>query len=133
MNTVLSVVAGAIERDGRLLLCRRPMCKARGGQWECPGGKIEPGESPQQALSRELREELGVEIRAGERIACVDYSYPELSIRLALLSAVIERGEPKLLEHTQFRWVAPAEALKLDLCPADRILAEELLEKRHDV
>ena len=133
MNKALSVAAGAVEGDGKLLLCRRPMHKARGGQWEFPGGKIEAGESPQQALERELREELGIEIRAGKALAEITHIYPDISIRLTLLSARIVAGEPQLLEHTQLRWVSPREAGALDLCPADRTLLNQIMEERHDV
>ncbi len=125
---VLPVVAGAVERGGKLLLCRRPLHKDRGGQWEFPGGKLEAGESAQAALERELQEELGIGIRAGEALACIDYAYPELTIRLTLLRAQITSGEPQLLEHTELRWVTPAQALTLDLCPADRGLLQQLLE-----
>ena len=130
---VLQVVAGAIDCNGRLLLCRRPMSKARGGQWEFPGGKIETGESSQQALERELREELGIQIRAGKSVACVDYAYPEMTIRLNLLSAEIVFGEPQLLEHMELKWATPEEAITLNLCPADRELLNKLMEDRHDV
>ena len=129
----MPVVAGAVARDGRFLLCRRPMHKSRGGQWEFPGGKIEAGESPGEALERELSEELGVKIRAGKTLACVEHRYPELMIRLILLAAALEQGEPRLLEHTKFIWATPEEALTMDLCPADRTLAEKLMENRHDV
>ena len=125
----LPVAAGAVERGGKFLLCRRPMHKARGGRWEFPGGKLEAGESPQEALTRELREELGMEILAGEALAFVDYAYPELTVRLFLVRARIIEGEPRLLEHTALCWASAAEALELDLCPADRLLAEALLEK----
>lgn len=128
MSAPIPVVAGAVEREGRWLLCRRPLHKARGGQWEFPGGKLEAGESAQQALERELREELGIEIRAGEALANVEYAYPELTIRLTLLYAQIVSGEPQLLEHMEFRWTTPAQALALDLCPADRRLLNQITE-----
>ncbi len=133
MSTIVPVVAGAVARDKRFLLCRRPVHKARGGQWEFPGGKIEAGESPGEALERELSEELGVKIRAGKTLACVEHRYPELTIRLILLTATLEQGEPRLLEHTEFIWATPEEALTMDLCPADRTLAEKLMENSHDI
>ncbi len=128
----MPVVAGAIERDGAYLLCRRPEHKARGGCWEFPGGKLEAGESVAAALVRELREELGIEIRAGESLACVEHAYPDLCICLTLLHAEIVCGEPQLLEHTELRWVKPAQALELELCPADRALIT-LLEKQNGI
>ena len=131
MSAPVPVVAGAIMRGDRLLLCRRPAHKARGGQWEFPGGKIEAGESAQAALKRELREELGIEIRAGEPLACIDYRYPELTIRLTLLQASIVSGIPQLLEHTEFRWKTPEAAAEMDLCPADRCLLDQIREDRN--
>ena len=127
------MAAGAVERGGKYLLCRRPMHKARGGRWEFPGGKLEAGENPQEALTRELREELGMEILAGETVTFVDYDYPELTVRLFLVRAKILEGEPRLLEHTELLWAGPAEALELDLCPADRLLAQALREDDHAV
>ena len=133
MSSILSVVAGAVSMDGKYLLCRRPSYKARGGLWEFPGGKLEAGESEQQALERELCEELGIEVRAGKALAAVDYAYPDLRIRLTILSAHIITGEPKLLEHDEFRWMTPVEALSLDLCPADRCLLEKIMEGQNDI
>lgn len=122
----LEVVAGCLVKDDRFLLCRRPMHKARGGQWEFPGGKVEPGETKQQAIERELREELNIKVRALEEAAQVEHSYPELSIHLTLLKTELVKGEPELLEHSELKWVNFEEAETLDLCPADRYLLKQL-------
>lgn len=127
------VAAGAIEREGKLLLCRRPMHKARGGLWEFPGGKLEPGETSAQALERELREELGIEVRAGRTLARTVHAYPEITVSLELLSAQIVSGNPRLLEHTELRWAAKEEAARIALCPADKTLLSQLTEVEHDV
>ena len=129
MEAVIDVAAGFVQRDGRFLLCCRPLHKSRGGQWEFPGGKLEPGESYAQALERELMEELCITVRAGEEFAQTVYTYPELTVRLRLLAAVIERGEPRLNEHTALRWVTKEQALTMDLCPADRILLCQLEDR----
>ena len=130
---MIQVTAAVIRNGEKVMICKRPQGKRFGGQWEFPGGKIEAGESPQQALERELREELGTEIRAGKALAEITHVYPDISIRLTLLSARIVAGEPQLLEHTQLRWVSPREAGALDLCPADRTLLNQIMEEEHDV
>lgn len=123
---MLEVVA-ALVRDGeRFLICRRPENKARGGQWEFAGGKVEPGESRQQAIIREFREELDVELEAGEVLADVEYRYPEIAVHLFLLEAKIASGKLKKLEHSETAWVTAREAAEYDLCPADRILLEKI-------
>ena len=122
----LEVVAAYLVQNGRFLLCRRPMHKARGGQWEFPGGKVEPGETKQQAIERELREELNIEVRALEEAAQVEHSYPELSIHLTLLKTELVKGTPQLLEHSELKWVTIDEADQLDVCPADRYLLKQL-------
>lgn len=122
----LEVVAACLVKGERFLLCRRPMHKARGGQWEFPGGKVEPGETKQQAIVRELREELNIEVRALEEAAQVEHCYPDLSIHLTLLRTELINGTPELLEHSALKWVTFEEAEKLDLCPADHYLVKQL-------
>lgn len=123
---MIEVVAALLWRGERFLLCRRPFTKARGGQWEFPGGKVEAGESGAQAIVRELREELNITVTAGEECAAVVYAYPELTVSLHLIEAALTGAQPELLEHLEARWVSLTEARALDLCPADRILLEEL-------
>lgn len=122
----LEVVAACLVKEDRFLLCRRPMHKARGGQWEFPGGKVESGETNQQAIERELREELGIQVLAKEELAGVEHDYPELSIRLTLIKTTLTEGKPRLLEHSELAWVTAGEAGALDLCPADRALLKQL-------
>jgi 8-oxo-dGTP diphosphatase len=120
------VVAAFITGDdGRFLICRRPEGKARAHFWEFPGGKVEAGETKREALERECLEELGIRIEAGREIAEAVHEYPELTIRLTLISAKITAGEPSLLEHEELKWIAPGEAADHSFCPADT----ELLEK----
>lgn len=126
----LEVVAALLRDGGRFLLCRRPPQKARGGRWEFPGGKIEPGESGPQALVRECREELGVEIAVERAAAEVLYAYPDVTVRLTLYAARVTAGTPRRLEHSAFAWVTAKEGAGYDLCPADRLLLEAL-EKGH--
>ena len=121
-------VVGAIIRDGdRYLVGQRAANKAQGGLWEFMGGKIEPGETPEQALARECREELALEIENEHIIDSVVHEYPEKTIRLTLISCSPKSGSiPKALEHQQIRWVTRSEMDALDFAPADR----ELIRKQ---
>ena len=121
-------VVGAIIKDGdRYLVGQRPANKAQGGMWEFMGGKIEPGETPEQALARECREELAIEIENEQIIDSVIHEYPEKTIRLTLISCSPKSGSvPKALEHQQIRWVTRAEMDSLEFAPADSELIRRL-------
>ena len=121
-------VVGAILRDGeRFLLGQRAAHKSQGGLWEFVGGKIEPGETPEQALARECREELALEIEDVRPVGSVVHDYTDKMIRLSLLSCRPKVGSvPAALEHQQIRWVTRAEMDALPLAPADRELIERL-------
>lgn len=125
----IEVVAGLVRREDHVLICRRPMGKARGGQWEFAGGKVEPGETKQQALVREFREELDVELNPAAVVLDVTHNYPDLTVHLSLLEATVAEGEPRALEHSEIRWVKMKDIHAFDLCPADRELVQ-LLHKR---
>ena len=122
-------VVGAIIKDGdRYLVGQRAANKAQGGLWEFMGGKIEPGETPEQALARECREELALEIENEHIIDSVVHEYPEKTIRLTLISCSPKSGSiPKALEHQQIRWVTRVEMDVLDFAPADRELIGRII------
>lgn len=101
------------------MVCRRPQNKARGGLWEFVGGKLEEGESAAEALIRECREELDIEISVGDFFTDVIHRYSDITIHLTVMRARIAEGEPKLLEHTQIAWITPDEMEAYDFCPAD--------------
>jgi 8-oxo-dGTP diphosphatase len=103
------VVAALIWRDGKFMICQRPAHKARGLLWEFVGGKVEVGESKEQALIRECREELDVLISVGEIFMDVTHKYPDLTVHLTLFHATVAQGEPKKLEHNDIKWIAPSE------------------------
>ena len=119
------VVAALICREGRFLICRRPAHKARGLLWEFVGGKVEPGETKAQALARECREELAVEVDVGAPFMEVTHAYPDITVRLTLLWAQIRSGEVRRLEHCDMRWITPDEIGQFAFCPAD----EEILRR----
>lgn len=104
---MVQVVAALIWRDNRFMICQRPEYKARGLLWEFVGGKVEPGETKAQALVRECREELDVQVEVGTVFCEVDHVYPDLTIHLTLLNAAITQGEPTLLEHNAIAWIPP--------------------------
>ena len=122
---MIDVVAALIWEGDRFLACQRPAHKARGLLWEFVGGKVEPGETAEQALIRECREELDVTVAPRDVFMTVIHEYPDLTVRLILFNAVIAEGTPKLLEHNDLRWITTTEIDSLDFCPAD----EEILKK----
>jgi len=114
-----------IERDGRILIARRPAALHLGGLWEFPGGKQNPGESPAAALEREIREELGAVVTVGALLERVDWSYPEKRVRLSFFRCTID-GEPRGLEGQELAWVRPGDLLDYDFPPADATLLARL-------
>ncbi len=121
------VVAALLWQGDRFLACQRPAHKARGLLWEFVGGKVEPGESKQEALIRECQEELGVTVSVGEVYLEVTHAYPDLTIHLTLFQASLLEGTPQPLEHRQLRWITPAEIPEYPFCPADEVILEKLL------
>ncbi len=107
------------------MICQRPAHKARGLMWEFVGGKVEPGESKEQALIRECREELGVTVSVSSVFMDVTHEYPDLSIHLTLFNATIAAGIPQKLEHNDIRWITNKEISQFAFCPAD----EEILKR----
>ena len=127
------VVAALIFQEDRFMICRRPAHKARGLLWEFVGGKVEPGETKEQALIRECREELNVTITVGDLFMEVTHVYPDLTVHLSLFRAVISEGVPKLLEHCDMRWITPAKIPDYDFCPADEEIIRRLMEENRQV
>jgi 8-oxo-dGTP diphosphatase len=120
------VVAALIWDRDRFMICRRPAHKARGLLWEFVGGKVEPGETGPQALARECREELDITVAVGDIYTEVTHVYPDITVHLTLYNASIAEGTPKLLEHSDLRWITPAEIPLYDFCPADTEILEKL-------
>ena len=122
------VVAALIWDGNRFLACQRPAHKARGLLWEFVGGKVEPGETKQEALIRECREELDVQIRVGDLFMELIHEYPDLIVRLSLYNATIAGGILQKLEHNDLRWIRVDEIDQLEFCPADKDILNKLKE-----
>ena len=127
MNKKITEVVAALIWDGnRFLICQRPAHKARGLLWEYVGGKVEVGETKQEALIRECREELGVTISVGDVFMDVVHEYPDITVHLTLFHARIASGEIKLLEHNAVAWITPDEIPHYAFCPADKEINERI-------
>lgn len=120
------VVAALIWDRDRFMICQRPEHKARGLLWEFVGGKVEPGETKQDALARECREELDIEVSVGDVFMDVVHEYPDLTVHLTLFHGKIAAGVPKLLEHADLRWITVGEISDYAFCPADVEILERL-------
>ncbi len=121
---MVEVVAALIWDKDRFMICQRPAHKARGLLWEFVGGKVEKGESKEDALIRECREELNITVSVRDVFTELTHVYPDLTVRLALFNAEISEGVPKLLEHNDLKWITVSEIGNYDFCPAD----EEILK-----
>jgi 8-oxo-dGTP diphosphatase len=121
------LVVAALVRDGaRILMSRRRADQPMPGLWEFPGGKVEPGESPTDALAREVREELGCAAEVGRIHEVVFHAYPEFDLYMLVYAATITEGTPRALEVAEIAWVEAARLPELDLLPADYPLARAL-------
>ena len=122
---ITEVVAALIWDKDKFMICQRPSHKARGLLWEFVGGKVELGETKEQALIRECQEELAVTLSVGDVFMDVVHEYPDLTVHLTLVNATIAEGEPQKLEHNDIKWITPSEIPNYEFCPAD----EEILAK----
>lgn len=115
------VVAGILEKDGKILICQRKEDQAHPLKWEFPGGKLEAGESPQSALTRELREELGIEAGPGIELTRYEFAYPEKKpILLIFLKVQAWQGEPRNLIFETMTWASPESLNRYDFLEGDR-------------
>ena len=122
------VVAALICEGEKFMICQRPAHKARGLLWEFVGGKVEPGETKEQALIRECKEELAVTLSVGDVFMDVIYEYPDITVHLTLLNATIAEGIPQKLEHNDIRWITPGEIPNYTFCPADKEILAKICE-----
>jgi 8-oxo-dGTP diphosphatase len=123
------VVAALIWQGDKFMICQRPAHKARGLLWEFVGGKVEPGETKEQALIRECQEELAVTLSVGDVFTDVVHEYPDLTVHLTLFNAIIAEGEPQKLEHNDIQWITPSEIPNYEFCPADVEILTKIIER----
>ena len=126
MKTI-RVVAAVITEGDRIYATQRGYGEYK-DSWEFPGGKIEPGESPQEALRREIREELDTEIEVGEHLITIEMDYPSFHLSMQCFRATICHGVPVLKEHEAARWLGAEELESVEWLPADRMVIEKLKE-----
>ena len=123
------VVAALIWEKDKFLICQRPANKTRGLLWEFVGGKVEPGETLQQALMRECAEELAITVSVGKQFMDVVHPYPDILIRLTLFHCTIPSGYPQALEHNALEWIHPSQIDAYEFCPADADILKEIKER----
>ena len=125
---MVKVVAGVIERDGRILIARRRKEDKFGGKWEFPGGKVKPGETPQESLTRELEEELGIKTRICEFICSSRFTYPHISVEILAYKVTYISGSLHLTDHDRIEWVRPDEIGDYDFLDADRPIIDRVVQ-----
>lgn len=129
-KSITEVVAALIWDGDKFMICQRPANKARALLWEFVGGKVEQGETKEQALIRECKEELNVLLSVGDVFTDVIHEYPDLTVHLTLFNATIFEGEPQKLEHNDIKWIAPSEIPNYDFCPADEEILKKIIEHK---
>jgi 8-oxo-dGTP diphosphatase len=122
------VVAALIKRQGKVLVGQRPEGGALARSWEFPGGKIELGESPKEALERELKEELGIEAEIGDLVFAGTHTYDQTGMLFLFFEVRFWKGQLKEQQHLELKWVQPKELTQLDLPAANRQFLPSLLE-----
>ena len=123
---MIEVVAALIRDKEKFLICQRPTNKARALLWEFVGGKVEKGETKEQALIRECKEELNVVLSVGDVFMEVTHEYPDITVHLTLFNATIVEGVPQKLEHNDIKWIMPAEIPNYEFRPADEGILKKL-------
>jgi len=126
---MVEVVAALVWKGEKFMICQRPANKARALLWEFVGGKVEPGETKEQALIRECQEELAITLSVGDVFMDVVHEYPDIVVHLTLFNAVIAEGEPQKLEHNDIKWITPGEISNYMFCPADEGILEKLIKR----
>lgn len=122
----IPVVAGFLKKDAKILVGQRPENNTLAGQWEFPGGKIEVGETPEEALARELSEELGIEAQVGElKLACT-HSYGDIGILILFYEVIYWKGEPKAKHHMMLEWIHPEELKHRSIPEANRKILDRI-------
>ncbi len=129
MENIVQVVAALIWKDNKFMICQRPANKTRAFQWEFVGGKAEKGETGEEALIRECKEELDITVKVGDIFMEVDHQYPDINVHLTLFHSEIAEGEVKMLEHNDIKWITPDEIPNFTFCPADKEILEKIIRE----
>lgn len=124
----IPVVAGFLKKEGRILVGQRPENNSLAGLWEFPGGKIELGESPEEALARELSEELGIEAEIGELKLSVTHSYNDVGIVILFYEVLYWKGQPKAKHHLMLDWIYPEELKDRSIPDANKKVLEKIFK-----
>ena len=130
---IFRVTAAVIEKDGKILIAKRRTGDRHGGRWEFPGGKIDTGETPEECLKRELKEELGVEAEIGEFICSSVFKYMFVPLELLVYKARHISGKFRALDHDELRWVEPSELAKYDFVKVDMKVVKKLMKDIYHV
>ena len=126
---MIEVVDALIWENDKFMICQRPAHKARALLWEFVGGKVEPGETKEQALIRECQEELAITLSVGDVFMDVVHKYPDITVHLTLFNATISKGIPQKLEHNDIKWITVEEIDQFDFCPADTEILVQLKQQ----
>lgn len=125
---MVEVAAALIWDNDKFMICQRPATKSCALLWKFVGGKVEPGETKEQALIRECREELNITLSVGDVFTEVVHEYPDITVHLTLFNAEISEGVPELLEHNDLKWITPSEIANYNFCPADKAILERIVK-----
>ena len=123
------VVAALIWQGEQFMICQRPAHKGNALLWEFVGGKVEKGETKEQALIRECREELAITVSVGDEFMDVVHEYPDITVHLTLFHASVKEGVPQKLEHNDIQWITPNEIPNYNFCPADQVILEKIIRE----
>lgn len=124
----IPVVTGLLRKNGKVLVGQRPVGHSLAGQWEFPGGKIERNESPEQALVRELNEELGIEADIGQLKMASTHTFGDTGIMILFYEVLFWKGEPRMKHHMELRWVEPHELKGLSIPDANRKILDRIID-----
>lgn len=124
---MISVVCGIITKGNNIFICRRNEEKSLAGYWEFPGGKIKVGESEEEALKRELLEELGMDVKIGQHFITTVHKYPSTTIKLIAYRCQFKQATFSMTDHDLYQWVKVDDLIKWKLAPADLPIANQLI------